>query len=307
MTNDLPSQSPAIAADEPLSRHTTLGVGGPAERLCQPCSAAELVQALAVARGRGWRVCVIGNGSNLLVHDRGVRGLVVKISHRLDEFVVSNDVVVVGAGYPLSGVVDRACREGLFDLSFCAGIPGTCGGAVWMNAGTHDGEISDKMAWADVLDPTTGDIARRTPEALGFAYRTSILQSEVGIVLRVAFHLEDGDPAQWSAKAEAAIARRRERHPRRTRCAGSFFRNPPGRFAAVLIDQAGLKSTRIGDAMVSPIHANFLVNAGKATSAEFTQLIQLVRERVLDTAGVQLQLEVQLVGFPDEERTLLSQ
>jgi UDP-N-acetylmuramate dehydrogenase len=227
--------------------------------------------------------------------------LVLRLSNRFSNLVVENDLVVAEAGLSLSNLVKRSCERGLLDLSFCAGIPGTCGGAVYMNAGTKCGEISQKTAWVELLDPATGRLELRSSQEMGFAYRTSILQQTPLIVTRIGFQREEGDNKVWWEKVRAQIAHRRKQQPQGVRTSGSFFRNPPGRVAGLLIEQVGLKGTRIGDAMVSPVHANFFVNVGRATSDDFVRLIRLVRKRVFEEFGIRLTLEVCLLGFSEDE------
>ncbi|OEU48227.1 MAG: UDP-N-acetylenolpyruvoylglucosamine reductase [Desulfobacterales bacterium C00003060] len=291
-----------LTKNKPLAQYTTIGVGGAAEYFCQPCNLRELLEALSYAKAHDLPVVWLGGGSNILIHDRGISGLVLRLANRASNLVVKGDLVIAEAGSLLFELVKHACKGGFLDLSFCAGIPGTCGGAVYMNAGTSNGEISQKIAWVELLDPATGSLKVRSSQEMGFGYRTSILQQEPGIVTRVAFYCEEGDGKLWWEKARAQIARRKKLQPQRVRTAGSFFRNPPEQVAGVLIERAGLKGARIGDALVSTIHGNFLVNAGQASSDHFIQLIRLVRRSVFEKFGVRLELEVSLLGFSEKER-----
>ena len=296
-----------LVQNQPLSKFTTLGIGGCAGYFCEPGTIEQLLEVVSYARLNDLPLVWLGGGSNILIHDNGVSGLVVRIAKRFSNLVVEKDLVVAEAGLSLAQLVNRACKDGLLDLSFCAGIPGTCGGAVYMNAGTKNGEISQKVAWVELIDPVTGRLELRSELEMGFAYRTSILQQERNIVSRVAFYREEGDGKLWCEKARAQIAQRKKVQPRVVHTAGSFFRNPPGQIAGVLIERAGLKGTRIGDALVSPVHGNFLVNTGQASSDHFMQLIRLVRKQVFEEFGVRLELEVCLLGFSDEDRAQLQE
>lgn len=294
-----------LIPNQPLARLTTLGVGGAAEYFCEPSDLGQLLDVASFARWSKLSLAWLGHGSNVLIHDQGMSGLVLRLADRFSSTVVKDDLVIAEAGVLLSVLVKRVCKSGLLDLSCCAGIPGTCGGAVYMNAGTKNGEISQKIAWVELLNPTTGDLEIRGSQAMGFAYRTSILQQEPCIVTRVALKCEEGNCKLWWQKARAKIARRKRSQPQGIRSAGSFFRNPPGQVAGILIERANLKGTRINDAMVSPIHGNFLVNVGHATSDDFARLIRLVRKRVFEEFGVQLALEICLLGFSEDEATEL--
>lgn len=298
-------KSTVVQSQQLLSRYTTLGVGGPAKQFLEVTGCKELMDTVLPSRLNGQPVVWIGHGSNILVHDRGFSGLVVRLGHEFAKFEVAPTYLAVEAGASLARVVRFCCEQSLLDLSCCAGIPGSCGGAVYMNAGTKSGEISEKIAWIELLNPNMGNLECRSPQEMGFAYRTSILQQEPRIVTRVGFYREEGDGKLWWEKARAQIARRKKLQPQGVHNAGSFFRNPPGQIAGVLIEQANLKGTRVGDAMVSPVHGNFLVNVGHATSDDFVQLIRSVRKRVFEKFGVRLALEICLLGFSQDEATEL--
>jgi UDP-N-acetylmuramate dehydrogenase len=290
-----------LIQNQTLSKFTSLRVGGAAEYFCEPCNVDQLLGAVSCAKLNKWPLVWLGGGTNVLIHDQGVPGLVLRLRGRFSNLVVKENFVIAEAGLSLPGLVKHTCQNGLLDLSFCAGIPGTCGGAVYMNAGTKNGEISQKVAWVELLNPATGDIESRSSQEMGFAYRSSILQKEHLIVMRVGFRREDNDSKIWWEKARAQIAGRRKRYPQGVRTAGSFFKNPPGAIAGILIERAGLKGTRVGDAMASTVHGNFLVNVGQATSNDFARLIKVVRQRVLEEFGIRLVLEVRLLGFSEDE------
>jgi len=296
-----------LVRNQPLSGFTSLGIGGWAKHFCEPATTGELVEAVSHARVNDLPLVWFGGGSNILIHDNGISGLVLRLRRRFSNLVVEKDLVVAEAGLSLSRLANLTCKDGLLDLSFCAGIPGTCGGAVYMNAGTKNGEISEKVAWVELIDPATGRLEIRTSEEMGFAYRASILQQEPHIVSRVALCREEGDGKLWCEKMRAQMAERNKVQPRVAQTAGSFFRNPPGEIAGILIERAGLKGTRIGDALVSPVHGNFLVNVGHASSDHFVRLIKLIRKRVFEQSGVLLDLEVCLLGFSEDEKAELGQ
>jgi UDP-N-acetylmuramate dehydrogenase len=300
MVGDTVAAETVVVHTQPLSQFTSLGVGGDAEHFCEPYNTEQLSQAIAYAKLNEWPLVWLGGGSNVLVHDRGIPGLVLRLANKFANIIVEDKLVIAEAGVSLPRLVKLICKSALLDISYCAGIPGTCGGAVYMNAGTKNGEISQKIAWVELLNPETGELEIRKPQQMEFAYRTSILYREPLIVTRVAFSREDGDGNLWWEKARSQVARRKQLQPQGVRNAGSFFRNPPGQVAGVLIERAGLKETQIGDAMVSLAHSNFLVNVSQATSDDFVRLIRLVRKRVFEEFGVRLALEVCLLGFSEE-------
>jgi len=283
--------------DAPMSQRTSIRVGGPADLLVRPAGAADLVAILAACAERGVPVTPLGGGSNLLVADRGVRGVVVRLSPGEPE--ADGERLVLGGGAPTSRLVQLAQELGLVGCEFAAGIPGTLGGAVAMNAGTRIGEMKDLVERVEVATPS--GLRWIDAPALGFAYRTCRLPPGA-IVTRVALRLRRGDPARSRAAMEADKEKRRRTQPLSQPTWGSTFRNPPGDHAGRLIEAAGLKGHRIGDAMWSDVHANFVVNLGAATARDCLALIRLARARVRETFGVVLELEVRLVGefAPDE-------
>ena len=295
-----------LRKDVPLSQYTTLGVGGAATRYWEVADGHCLAEIVRRTRSDGSPVKCIGRGSNVLVHDRGVRGLLVRMADRFAAISVEPPYLIAQAGAALPSLLQHCCDHGLLDLSCCAGIPGSCGGAVCGNAGQGGRSIADKIAWVELWASETGAFHRRPAGEMGFQHRRSILQQDGLLVTRVAFRLERGDGKLWAKKAAESLARREGTHPRSVRSAGSFFRNPPGEAAGALIDRAGLKGARVGEAMVSPVHANFLVNRGRARSDDFFDLIRLVRRGVFENVGIWLELEVQLLGFTEDEVAELS-
>ncbi|MDP3488344.1 MAG: UDP-N-acetylmuramate dehydrogenase, partial [Bacillota bacterium] len=240
----------ALRLDEPMSRHTSFRIGGPADAMLIPRDIAELKAGLQNARLLKIPVTIIGNGSNLLVRDGGIRGLVIKLSGTLDWVHVSGNVVRAGCGVLLSTLAHRAVDAGLKGLEFAAGIPGTLGGAVNMNAGAYDGEMKDVVTRARVLD-YAGEEMELSYDELDFGYRKSSLQQKGLLAIEVVMELQVGDKEESLAKITELNRRRREKQPIALPSAGSVFKRPLGHYAGPLIEQAGLKGYRIGDAEVS--------------------------------------------------------
>jgi len=285
----------ALRLNEPLSRHTSFRIGGPADAMLIPRDLAELKAGLSHASNLGVPVTFIGNGSNLLVRDGGIRGLVIKLAGTLDWVHISGNVVRAGCGVLLSTLAHRAVDAGLKGLEFAAGIPGTVGGAVNMNAGAYDGEMKDVVTSARVLD-YEGNESELCLAELGFEYRKSSLQQKKLLAIEVTLELSPGDKEESLAKISELNRRRREKQPIALPSAGSVFKRPTGHYAGPLIEQAGLKGCRIGDAEVSTLHAGFIVNVGNATASDVLALIKHVQETVYEKFGVTLEPEVRIIG-----------
>ena len=280
--------------NEPMSRHTTFRTGGPADLMLLPSSPAELRETLALLRAKGVTPFILGNGSNLLVSDKGIRGVVVKIGDGLDGIAVEGETVTCGAGAFLSRLCAFAAENSLSGAEALYGIPGSVGGAVYMNAGAYGSEIKDILVSADFigLDGETG-----TLEGVGgYAYRRSPFTDSDKIITSATFAFKKGDRAEIEAKMADIKVRRADKQPLNYPSAGSVFKRPEGYFAAALIDEAGLKGTTVGGAQVSEKHAGFIVNTGKSTTADITRLIEIVKERVFKYSGVELETEVRFVG-----------
>lgn len=282
-----------ILREEPLAAYTTWRIGGPAEILATPEDAVDLSRAVAwaAASGVAWRV--LGNGSNLLVRDEGVRGLVLRIRRTLDRLHFDGTRAVAGAGASFPALANAAAVHGLAGLEFAAGIPGTVGGAIVMNAGWHAFETGNTVESVDVLDPSG---ARETwPRArCGFGYRTSAFQGFRGVVLEATFVLAPDAPEAVRARMESFAASRRVHQPTDLPSCGSVFLKPEGDFAGRLIEQAGLKGLRLGDVEVSPKHANFFVNVGHATARDVLALVERVEREVASRFGVRLEREFEI-------------
>ncbi len=278
----------------PLSRFTTLGTGGPARWFAEPASVEDLVNALAWARERGLPVAPIGLGSNLLVADDGFEGVALKLSGDLAAARVEDGRVVAGGGAPLAVCLHRARAAGLGGLEFACAIPGTAGGAVWMNAGAYGGDIASVLARALVAD---ADGARwLTPAELGLRYRRSGLRPGQ-VVASVELALEPRAVDEIKATVAAMQTRRKAAQPTNRRTFGSVFKNPDHELTAGrMLEACGLRGYAIGGARISPKHANFIENDGDARSADAIALIAEARRRARDEFGVRLEAEVQLVG-----------
>ena len=284
-----------LLRDEPMSRHTTFRVGGPADLMLCANSGAEIACALKLAGEEGVPAYVVGNGSNLLVRDGGVEGLVIQIGFNMSGIRIDGTHVYAQAGCLMSRVSAECLRAGLSGFEALGGIPGSLGGAAAMNAGAYGSELKDVLVSATVLD---GAGAERTlgRDELEMGYRTSRVLREGWTVTAVELELNEGDAGEIRARAEEFAARRREKQPLSLPSAGSVFKRPEGHFAGALIEQCGLKGTRVGGAQVSWLHAGFIVNAGGATARDVLDLIELIQLKVRLSAVVELEPEVRVVG-----------
>jgi UDP-N-acetylenolpyruvoylglucosamine reductase len=293
------SELPAgVERDYPLSRLTTVRAGGPTELFARPGTEAELVELLRWARGEGAAVGVVGSGSNLLVADAGFRGLVLKLDGELTSVEREGTRVVCGGGARLPSATAKTARWGLTGLEFGINIPGTVGGAVRMNANAYGGELGRVLEWVDVS--TASGVDRRAPGELGFAYRRSNLRPGE-VVSRASFQLADGDPAEVKNVLAEMRGKRREAQPSGIKTFGSTFVNPDddrpdGRTAGQLLEAAGCRGLQVGGARFSAKHANFVENAGDATTADILALMAEGRRRVHERFGILLEPEVQVLG-----------
>jgi UDP-N-acetylmuramate dehydrogenase len=294
-----------IERDYPLSRLTTVRTGGAAEWFVRAATVDQLVDALRWAAGEGLEVGVVGSGSNLLVADAGVRGLVVKLDQELSKIELDGTRIRCGGGARLPTVSARAARAGLTGIEFGVNIPGTVGGAVKMNANAYGGELAAVLEWVDVA--TADGVQRRAPDELGFEYRRSNI-APAEIVAGASFALSPAAPEQVKATLADMRARRKAAQPSGIKTFGSTFKNPSdpragGRTAGQLLEAAGCRGLRIGGAGFSAKHANFVENHGDATTADVIALMAEGRRRVKECFGVELEPEVQALGpvaFPFE-------
>jgi len=287
---------PTAKLDEPLRRYTAWKIGGPADALLEPRGAEELISAVRKARDHGVPVTILGGGTNVLILDGGVRGLTIRIAKSLTNVEFDGNHVTADAGVLYPVLANTTAARGLAGLEFATGIPGTVGGAVYMNAGAYGSETVEVLDWADVF--RDGEIVRMTNEDLQLSYRHSILHERPGwILLRAGYTLAPGDSAHLKARVKEFRAQRMNGSPNRPSC-GSTFKRPEGDFPGRVIEAAGLKGTRIGQLEVSSVHANYLVNLGGGSAKDALKLIELVRETVYEKLGVKLESEVRVIGEP---------
>jgi UDP-N-acetylmuramate dehydrogenase len=289
-----------LRSDVPLAPITTLRVGGPADRLAEPRTSHELLALLDAAREADVAWLVVGNGSNLVVADRGVRGLVIR--NRARAVRVDGNVLSADAGAPMVLLVKRATAAGLSGLEWGIAVPGTLGGAVWANAGAHGGEMQQRVAQVDAWDPAAGRVQRLTNAACRFDYRESRFKHERLVVVEASLELAHGAPQAVAGRVAEYQAQRAATQPLAEQNAGSVFRNPPGDFAGRLIEAAGLKGAREGSASVSERHANFIVTQRDGRAADVRELAERVRSTVLEASGVSLSYEIEFVGDWEPDR-----
>jgi UDP-N-acetylmuramate dehydrogenase len=284
-----------ILFDEPMKNHTSFRIGGLANALVVPRDESELRNIVAFAQKKGVPVTVIGNGTKLLVSDRGIDGITIKVSGCLEDVILSGTRIQVGAGCLLRKLCRLVAPRGLAGLEFAIGIPGTVGGAVFMNAGAHQQSIGDLVEKARTMD-LRGHVKDYSQNKLRFGYRRSILQCRSEIVMGVELRLHRDDPRSIAKRMDEYLKWRRENQPVGVPSVGSIFKNPGDISAGMLIDKAGFKGMRVGDAEVSVKRANFIVNTGEATANDVFALMSQVREKVWEKYCVKLEPEIRLVG-----------
>lgn len=279
----------------PMALHTTLRVGGPADALVFVTTLEELQRVVRFCRERQLPLFVLGEGSNLIVRDGGIRGVVLRLSGQFQRINFNTTKVTVGGGAYLPHLLVRAAQRGLSGLECCTGVPGSVGGALISNAGTADEFIGDLVQSVAVLTED-GEVRELTKDDLRFGYRFSNLPEHGRIVVSTVLTLRPDDPAAIMERVRRRLSYRVRTQPVSQPCAGCIFKNPPGDRAGRLLDAALLKGTRIGDAQVSLIHANFIVNLGKATAKDVLKLAEHMRQTVFNRFGILLDYEVQIVG-----------
>ncbi len=285
----------SILVSEPIAGYTTWKIGGPADILVVPSNKQELQTTVRILHGLGVPWKVIGRGSNMLASDKGYRGVMIKLGEGLEQLRFEGTDVHAGGAYSFITLSVRAGKEGLTGLEWAGGIPGTVGGAVYMNAGAHGSDVSRILKSAELM-LETGELVRYEATDFRFAYRYSILHEMKAIVTEATFSLAYGDRREIAAAMAAYKDRRLKTQPLQLACAGSVFRNPEGQFAAKLIEDAGLKGTRVGGAEISTQHANFIINVEQATAEDVLALISLIQRTVHEKYGVHLHPEVLEVG-----------
>lgn len=285
----------AVALAEPMSGHTTFRTGGPADIFIMPKSLEEVKASIEILQKHHIPILVIGNGSNLLVSDKGIRGAVLHIGGRMSEISVDGETIYAQGGVLLSTLSAKAAENSLTGLEFASGIPGSLGGAVTMNAGAYGGEIKDVLVSADVL---TKELEVKTilAEDLHLSYRHSVLPEKEYILLNATLRLKKGNLDEIKNRMKELGEQRREKQPLQFPSAGSTFKRPEGYFAGKLIQDADLKGKSIGGAQVSEKHAGFVINKGNATTQDILDLISFCQQTVFDKFGVSLETEVKIVG-----------
>jgi UDP-N-acetylmuramate dehydrogenase len=284
-----------LLVDEPMSKHTTFKIGGPADYLALPATVQEVAAVLDTAKQYEVPVTVLGNGSNVLVLDRGIRGLVVKFGPEMGYIRHRGSTLSAGAGALLADVSKYAARNNLAGFEFAIGIPGSIGGAVFMNAGAYEGEMS-QVVQAVTAVCASGELRRFTGEELEFGYRHSVFQENDCFVCEVELGLSVGEDNSIRGLLDDYTTKRESKQPLEMPSAGSTFKRPQGYFAGTLIEQAGLKGVSVGGAQVSTKHAGFIINAGGATAQDVLALISKVQDGVYKQFGISLHPEVRVLG-----------
>jgi UDP-N-acetylmuramate dehydrogenase len=285
-----------VKVNEPLANHTTIKIGGPADLFVEPSSIDNLekVMDLVIEEQIPWRA--IGRGSNLLVSDQGIEGVVIKLGAGIDHLEIKDQEITVGGGHSIVSLSTIMSKKGFSGLEFASGIPGSVGGAVYMNAGAHGSDISKILKKARILFED-GTISWLNNEEMEFSYRTSVLQKKKpGIVLEAVLILKEGEKGKIVAEMQKNKDYRKETQPYNFPCAGSIFRNPLPNYAGKLIEVAGLKGYSMGGAKISEMHGNFIVNAGNATAQDVLNLIQHVKNTILELYEIHMETEVEIIG-----------
>lgn len=294
MINDLLTLPIKIKTNEPLSRYTYTKTGGPADYLAFPTTRQELKDLLVRARKQKMPVTTLGNSSNLIIKDGGIRGLVIMLP-QFNKIEVKQQQITAEAGAAIIAVTKAASKASLTGLEFAAGIPGSVGGAIFMNAGAYGGEIANVVSSIDEILPDGREV-QISGSDLHFGYRHSVVQENHGIVVAATFNLETGQQPQIQNKMDELNALRRSKQPLEYPSCGSVFKRPQGHFTGPLIIKAGLQGKSIGGAQVSNKHAGFIINTGNATATDYLQLIRLIQKTVKEKFAVQLETEVRIIG-----------
>lgn len=284
-----------VRYDEPLKNHTTFGIGGSCIALIEPREVEDIIEAIKICRENNIKFFVIGNGSNLLVSDEGYNGVIIKLKKEFSTIKVEGEYVIAKSGAKLSEVFDVILENSLAGFEFASGIPGTIGGAIYMNAGAYGGEMKDIVETVEVLDMDTFEVKELKNEELEFSYRNSIIQNKNYIVLAIKLKLQKGNKEEIKAIYEDLREKRNSKQPLNFGSAGSTFKRPEGHFASKLIEDAGLKGYHINDAWVSEKHSGFVVNKGNASCKEILELIDHVKNVVFEKFGVKLEMEVKIL------------
>lgn len=285
-----------VRINEPMKNHTTFKIGGPAQYYVTPESVIQIQEVVSLCKDKNIPLHVIGNGSNILVGDDGVDGVVLALFNTFSDYEIKDNVITAQAGMSLIKLAVIALREGLTGLEFASGIPGSVGGAVYMNAGAYDGQMKDVVTSVTVLDEA-GNIRILSRDELDMGYRTSAVAKHNMIVLQVIIELKAGDKEQIKDRMNQLSELRKQKQPLEYPSAGSTFKRPEGYFAGKLIADAGLKGYSIGGAAVSEKHAGFVVNMGGATAKDVVELTDYIKKRIIEQFGVTLELEIKKIGL----------
>ena len=288
-----------VAINEPLSKHTTYGIGGPAEIMVFPENKTDLIQIIRTARKMNQPVSILGSGSNILISDDGIKGVVVSLKNTLKLIEIENQKLYAECGSMLGRIVKQAVKHNLIGLENLNGVPGTLGGALVMNAGAWGGEISENLVQVELIDED-GKLRYLQKNEINFSYRQSSFNKK-DILLSAEFLLKKADKEIINKNFVEAQTGRKSTQPLNKRSAGSLFKNPKGHSAGKLIDEAGLKGFSIGQAKISDKHANFFINEGNASSKDMLQLIKKAHQTVKEKFNINLELEVKLMGFNKSE------
>ena len=284
-----------VLTDEPMRRHTTFRIGGPADYFVTASCAEEIRDIIGICLRNAVPYYIMGNGSDLLVGDKGFRGVIIQIFKRMNAIRVEGERIFVQAGALLSRTAAAACEASLTGMEFASGIPGTMGGALRMNAGAYGGEMKQIVESADILT-ADGEVKTLSVDELGLGYRTSVISRNDYVALEVVLKLNKGSREEIRARMDELKEKRVQKQPLEYGSAGSTFKRPEGYFAGKLIEDAGLRGYRVGDAQVSEKHCGFVINRGSATAAEVAQLMEDVADRVEQKFGVRLEPEVKKIG-----------
>ncbi|WP_346930219.1 UDP-N-acetylmuramate dehydrogenase [Clostridium sp.] len=283
-----------VKIDEPMKNHTSFKVGGPADVLVYPSNYEMIKDLINICKENKVDYFILGNGSNLIIRDGGIRGIVIKLGH-INKIVVDENLVSAQCGAKLYSVADQALKNSLSGLEFASGIPGSIGGATAMNAGAYDGEMAKVIESVLVID-NEGNIRELNEEELEFGYRNSAILKYGYIVLETRMRLSNGDKALIKERMDELAERRKSKQPLEYASAGSTFKRPEGYFAGKLIQDSGLKGTSVGDAEVSEKHSGFIINKGNATAKNVLDLIEVVKAKVYEKFKVELHTEVRIIG-----------
>ncbi|WP_053956272.1 UDP-N-acetylmuramate dehydrogenase [Inediibacterium massiliense] len=285
----------SILKNEPMSKHTSFKIGGPVDLMVLPKTIEDIKETIQICKTNHIDYYIIGNGSNILVLDKGIRGVVIKIGDTFNGVDIKENEIKAKSGILLSSLASIVVKNGLEGFEFASGIPGTLGGAIAMNAGAYGGEMKDVVKAALVMDEE-GNMIYLKKEELELDYRNSIIPKKKYIVLEVEIELQKGDEEEIKAKVKDLTQKRVTKQPLQFPSAGSTFKRPQGHFAGKLIEDAGLKGVRIGGAQVSPLHAGFVVNVDRACAEDVMNIISLVQKTVYDKFSVLLEPEIKIIG-----------